>query len=202
MKCVQIKPTEEQISRWLAQARVFRSFSARILPAVLYLSLQRFPFTVQLSLVGDLIPGYVCEKSKNWFVWIDYAQTILNNINFCQQRSCGRFEHVIGCIVLFFFFFLVFRDSIKERRGYRQRSPDNDRESNRGEQRLHMDRDENRREHRKQNISERLGQRPRKSDSQEEREDNEDPSTSRWKQKNERYCEYTCRIGSWIHTII
>lgn len=84
---------------------------------------------------------------------------------------------------------MVFRDSIKERRGYRQRSPDNDRESNRGEQRLHMDRDENRREHRKQNISERLGQRPRKSDSQEEREDNEDPSTSRWKQRNERYSQ-------------
>ena len=107
---------------------------------------------------------------------------------------------VLFCFVLFCF--LVFRDSIKERRGYRQRSPDNDRESNRGEQRLHMDRDENRREHRKQNISERLGQRPRKSDSQEEREDNEDPSTSRWKQRNERYCEYICRIGSWIHTIL
>lgn len=34
------------------------------------------------------------------------AQTILNNINFCQQRSRGRFEHVIGCIVLFFFWYL------------------------------------------------------------------------------------------------
>ncbi|PFX16762.1 splicing regulatory glutamine/lysine-rich protein 1-like [Stylophora pistillata] len=81
------------------------------------------------------------------------------------------------------------RDPIKERRGYRQRSPDNDRESDRGGQRLRMDRDENRREHRKQNISERLGQRPRKTDSQGEREDNEDPSATRWKQRNERYSQ-------------
>lgn len=111
----------------------------------------------------------------------------LPNNNFCQQRSRGRFEHVTGIFVI-----TICRDPIKERRSYRQRSPGNDRESDRGGQRLHMDRDENRREHRKQNISERLGQRPRKTDSQGEREDHEDPSASRWKQRNERYCEYTC----------
>lgn len=85
-------------------------------------------------------------------------------------------------------YFYEYRDPSKERRErrYRQRSPDDSRESDRAVQKLHMDRDENSREHRRQRLNERLGQRPRQSDA---REDNEDKEDRRWKERNQRYCK-------------
>ena len=93
-----------------------------------------------------------------------------------------------------------YRDPSKERRErrFRQRSPDDVRESDRAAQRMHMDRDENSREHRRQKISERLGHRTRKGDVHEENEDKDESSSSRWKERNQRYCEYCpyCNIFS------
>ncbi|KAJ7384839.1 hypothetical protein OS493_019516 [Desmophyllum pertusum] len=83
------------------------------------------------------------------------------------------------------------RDPSKERRErrFRQRSPDDVRESDRAAQRMHMDRDENSREHRRQKISERLGHRTRKGDVHEENEDKDESSSSRWKERNQRYSQ-------------
>ncbi|XP_078383199.1 uncharacterized protein LOC144665780 [Oculina patagonica] len=83
------------------------------------------------------------------------------------------------------------RDPSKERRErrYRQRSPDDVRESDRAVQKLHMDRDENSRERRRQRLSERLGQRTRQSDAHEESEDKEENTSGRWKERNQRYSQ-------------
>lgn len=82
------------------------------------------------------------------------------------------------------------RDSSRERRErrYRQRSPDHARESDRPEQRLHMDRDEISRERRRQRLSERLGHQGRKGEDHEENE-GKDNNTSRWKERNQRYTQ-------------